>query len=371
LAPGHVFNRHGQASDDTWLMLRDDGEAWAGVGQQGMYYLDPGHPDAVRHTVDVYLQLLRNYNVDGIHLDQVRYYEGQPLRWGYNPTSIARFNQLYGRDPDSRPLPSDPTWVAWRRDQVTALVRRVFLEARALRPGIPVTAAVVTWGQGPRDATDWERQPPYASVLQDWRSWLEEGIVDYLVPMNYYRESGDQSAWFDSWTRWQASHPGRRGVAFGLGAYLNAAQGSLAQLERARALGGLGVALYSYAVPARDLERASDEARDAFAAQLRSVFTRPAPVPELAWLQPPAGGGLLVDVAGRPDLSVFVYDGPSQRRAWRTDSTGLAGGVDLPAGRYTLVVSGVGIDPTPVELEVQAGQTTSVRFAPGRSSEPS
>jgi hypothetical protein len=41
------------------------------------------------------------------------------------------------------------------------------------------------------------------------------------------------------------------------------------------------VALYSYAVPDADLEHATTEDRLAFAAQLRSIFARPAPVPNL------------------------------------------------------------------------------------------
>jgi uncharacterized lipoprotein YddW (UPF0748 family) len=118
-------------------------------------------------------------------------------------------------------------------------------------------------------------------VLQDWRTWLQLGIVDYLLPMDYYRETPQQSVWFDTWTQWQVAHPGVRGVVLGLGSYLNSADQALAQLGRARALGGLGVALYSYAVPTRDLEDASQEDRQAFAEQLRAVFARPAPVPDL------------------------------------------------------------------------------------------
>src|SRR5437762_1070406 len=89
-SPNHAFNVHGPTADPAanWLMTRDDGEIWAGVGKQGIYYLDPGNPEAARYTVDVYLNLIRNYAVDGIHLDQVRYYEGQPPRWGYNPASV-------------------------------------------------------------------------------------------------------------------------------------------------------------------------------------------------------------------------------------------------------------------------------------------
>lgn len=282
-APNHAFNLRGPTADagDTWLMYRDDGEAWAGVGQSGIYYLDPGNPDVRDYTTEVYLNVLRNYDVDGIHLDQVRYYEGDPLRWGYNPTSVALFNGAYGRDPSTAPAPTDPQWVAWRRDQVTALVRGIYTAAKAIKPNVAVTAAVVAWGKGPQAADDWQSQPAYASVLQDWRGWLQQGIVDYLLPMDYYREAGQQAGWFDNWTHWQVDYAGKRGVVLGLGSYLNTADGVLAQLGRARALGALGVAFYSYAVPTADLENAAADDRQAFAAQLRSVFTRPAPVPDL------------------------------------------------------------------------------------------
>jgi uncharacterized lipoprotein YddW (UPF0748 family) len=283
LAANHPFNLRGPAADpaNTWLMYRDDGSAWAGGTTSGIYYLDPGNPEVQSYTTLVYMNLLRNYDVDGIHLDQIRYYEGDALRWGYNPTSVARFDERYGLDPSSQPAPTDALWVAWRRDQVTALVRRIYVEAKAIKPNVAVTAAVVTWGKGPQTPDDWERQAPFASVLQDWRGWLQEGIVDYLLPMDYYREAGEQSAWFDTWTQWQVSHPGKRGVVLGMGSYLNSADGALAQLGRARALGALGVALYSYAVPTADLVDASQDDRQAFAAQLRAVFARPAPIPDL------------------------------------------------------------------------------------------
>jgi uncharacterized lipoprotein YddW (UPF0748 family) len=282
-SPGHAFNLRGPTADPslTWLMYRDDGEAWAGTNSSGIYYLDPGNPEARNFTTEVYLNLLRNYDVDGIHLDQVRYYEGDALRWGYNPTSVAIFNSTFGRDPDSVPAPTDPQWVAWRRDQVTALVRSIYTQAKALKPNVAVTAAVVTWGRGPRTANDWETQPAFASVLQDWRGWLQQGIVDYLLPMDYYREAGQQAGWFDTWTQWEVTNAGKRSVVLGLGSYLNSSDGVLAQLGRARALGALGIAFYSYAVPTADLENGSADDRQAFAAQLRSVFARPAPVPDL------------------------------------------------------------------------------------------
>lgn len=283
VAPNHVFNLRGPSASpaDTWLMYRDDGAAWAGDGTSGIYYLDPGNPDVQAYTTEVYLNVLRNYDVDGIHLDQVRYYEGDALRWGYNPTSVARFNAQFGRDPSTQPAPTDPDWIAWRRDQVTQLVRRIYTEAKIIKPNVAVTAAVVAWGSGPQSADDWQSQAPYASVLQDWRGWLQQGIVDYVLPMDYYRDNGVQASWFDNWTQWQVANAGRHNVVLGLGSYLNTQDGVMAQLSRARSLGALGVALYSYAVPSADLENASMDDRLAFAAQLRTFFARPAPVPEL------------------------------------------------------------------------------------------
>lgn len=364
--PAHVFNAYGPtAGDATWLMQRDDGATWAGDDVSGSYYLDPGNPDAARYTVDSYLNVIRNYDVDGVHIDQARYAEsvGQDGRWGYNPTSVARFNARFERQPGSRPDPRDPAWMAWRREQVTAVVRRLYLEAKALKPWVVVSGAVVAWGSGPRGADGWERSAPYGGVFQDWRSWLQEGIVDYVLPMNYYRETEPQSAWFDAWSAWQQANRGKRGVVIGMGSYLNDAEGALAQLQRARALGPLGVALYSYAVPVRGSEADPGAGRAALADRLRAVFPRPAPVPDLPWRSRPTEGGLLVEIPGLEAVAVSVR-GPGVRD-WLTDGTGFAGGVDLPPGRYEVGVSAPGVDPRPVEVIVQPGRATTLRFARG------
>ena len=142
------------------------------------------------------------------------------LSWGYNETSIARFNARYGRD--GRPAGNDPLWSQWRRDQVTALVRGIYLGALAIKPEVKISAAVIPWGDGPRTDADWQRTAAYSSVFQDWRSWLEEGIVDQVMPMNYFRESAaNQGAWFDRWVAWQRDHAYGRQVIPAVALYLN------------------------------------------------------------------------------------------------------------------------------------------------------
>ncbi len=118
-----------------WLSISDKGEVHDGEAVK----IDPGHPEAADLTARVYLDVLRHYDVDGIHFDFVRY---GGTSWGYNPVSVARFNARYGRR--GVPKPEDPLWQQWRRDQVTALVRRVYLMAAALKPNVAVSAATIS-----------------------------------------------------------------------------------------------------------------------------------------------------------------------------------------------------------------------------------
>jgi uncharacterized lipoprotein YddW (UPF0748 family) len=131
-APNHVFNVHGlsAAPMDSWLMYRDDGTAWAGVGSSGIYYLDPGNPAAQAYTTDVYLNLLRNYDVDGIHLDQVRYYEGDALRW-LQPDQRCSVQRAF-----------------WPRSRLTAGTQRFGLDRLAARSGHRVGSSHLHTGEG-------------------------------------------------------------------------------------------------------------------------------------------------------------------------------------------------------------------------------
>lgn len=78
-------------------------------------------------------------------------------------------------------------WSAFQKEGVTALVRDVYRRAKQLKPEAQVTAAVFH----NRRAAD--------NVCQDWYGWLEEGIVDYLIPMAYVMRDEDLQADLDEW----------------------------------------------------------------------------------------------------------------------------------------------------------------------------
>ena len=251
----HVFNRHGPGAtgDDNWLTRSRDGNQRFPVG----YFLDPGHPAARDHLVAVYLDIVRRYPVDGIHFDYIRYPETDDRlprgsNVGYNPVSLARFARASRTT--AVPAPDDEAWTRWRRQQVTELVRRIAIEARAINPRIKVSAAVIAWGRPPRDRNDFANTAPMQRIFQDWRSWLEEGILDLAVPMNYAREhDATVREWFNGWIAFEKKHKRQRQLAVGVGGYLSEPQGVLAQIGRVRDGRGRdradGVSIFSYFQP--------------------------------------------------------------------------------------------------------------------------
>jgi uncharacterized lipoprotein YddW (UPF0748 family) len=274
--PNHVFNLHGGYNPATqqiaqgpnnWLtrtLLPDGANSISFQGHRigSEFWLDLGHPDAAAYTADVLLHLVRNYDIDGLHLDRIRYPEisisGQTsstgTNIGYNETSVARFQRRHGIPAGSPPpAQNDPLWNQWRRDQVSNLVRRVYLNAIAIKPHLKVTAALIVFGGGPTTEEGWNSAEAYWRVYQDWRAWTQEGILDIAMPMNYKSEhTASQIPLYDRWNEWAKNHQYNRAVVIGNAVYLNAIEGSLRQARRALAPSAagnsaLGVILYSMA----------------------------------------------------------------------------------------------------------------------------
>ena len=365
--PNHVFNLHGPlaAGRDNWVILRSDGQGKLNDD----WLLDPGHPDAAAWVANMALSIVRNYDVDGINLDRIRYPDGNlgtnVPSWGYNATSVARFKAETGRS--DTPTNSDPQWTQWRRDQITSIVRRIYLEATALRPRIRVSADVITYGNGPATLGSWEATRAYAEQLQDWRGWLREGILDTAMLMNYKRdtlvtEPNNQRRMFDEWAEFAKDNQYRRSSAIGTALYLNDIASSVSQARRAVAPSGAGNTAvgwvgYSYRTP-DTLADAGTRTAAASRAELVKGLTAPSSydgtvpavfadtpaVPAMSWKTQPIFGhlrGMALATDGTPlaDTVVHLIDrqtGFAVRDA-RTDATGWFGFVDLVADTYRVV----------------------------------
>ncbi len=162
LAPGHVYNQH-----PSW------------VREYGDYlWLDPGVPAARDHTHRVILNVVRRYDIDGVHFDDYFY--------------------PYPSYADGAPFPDSASWARaqtngwtgsrddWRRHNVNRLVERVYRSVKDEKPH-------VKFGISPFGI--WRPDHPpgtqgfdaYAALYADARKWLRNGWVDYVTPQLYYR----------------------------------------------------------------------------------------------------------------------------------------------------------------------------------------
>ncbi len=152
-------------------------------------WLDPAAPGVAERLAATFGELAARYpKLAGIHLDYVRYPDALPftpgsrfgigLSFGYGAPSRARFQSDTGLPaPLGASLANADAWDDWRRAQLSALVARIAAAARAARPGLQISAAVIA---------DAERA--YGVDLQDWRAWLDAGSLDFAVPMLYTRD---------------------------------------------------------------------------------------------------------------------------------------------------------------------------------------
>ena len=211
-------------------------------------YLDPGVPEVQIYMHRVLMDIARNYDIDGIHLDFVRY---PGAAWGYSPPALGLYMLESGGK--TTPDPADPQWQAWRRARVTGFVRDLHDSLRQEKPMVKLSGALICYGGGPLSAADWSRTSAYTSVFQDWRDWILKGYLDFGVPMNYDSDwSGREKGWFGRWLTFEKDSGFANRVVTGVGAFLNYPEDTLAQIRRvlSASTGGnrvLGVAIYSYA----------------------------------------------------------------------------------------------------------------------------
>jgi len=339
--PRHAFNQHGPhaAGDAMWMTVSAQGA----VSRESV---DPGHPDVAKYLADVILEPAKHYDLDGLHLDYIRYPEG--ANYGWNPKAIERFQRLENRT--GWPQAADPRWSDFRRRQVTDLVRQIYLRACATRPSIKISASVITWGNGPLSDDEFRRKDAYAYVFQDWPGWLAEGILDLAMPMNYFAESR-YPGYLDRWLEYEKNRQGKRAIMPGLGVYLNTIPESLSQLRRALAPSAAGnapwgVCFYSYASTNVLTGGLPTVPNQQFHQAVAEVFGEPVAPPELPWKTRPERGHVYGWLTVEPgpawlkDGATVWIESDTGGPAFHTvsDSTGFFGAVDLPPDRYRVRV---------------------------------
>ena len=154
--PRHILLEHPE-----WVMTDRAGRIQRLGNRFGYVSAAPGNPAVQDHIRAVVLDIVAAYAVDGIHFDYIRLPDQD---YSYDAVSRAR----YLRES------VDETYLQWQADQISGMVRRIAVEARALRPGLVLTAAVVN-----------HYHRAIGIFAQDPVAWTEPGVLDYVIPMAY------------------------------------------------------------------------------------------------------------------------------------------------------------------------------------------
>lgn len=144
------------------------------------YYLDPGLPATREYLLDVYKELITNYDYDGVNFDYTRY----PGSDFDDSESYAKYN------PEG--LPKDD----WRRQNINTFIAEFYEMAKGINPNIKVGAAPIgTY----KNVSGFGNMTAYGNVYQDACQWMQSGNHDLLIPQMYWNENYGFSPNMSTW----------------------------------------------------------------------------------------------------------------------------------------------------------------------------
>ncbi len=292
-SPQHVFLRHPE-----WFMVSSHGIDMGRTDLSGVNlvsrgvegrYLSPAVPEVRQHILEVVDEILTGYDIDGIHLDYVRYpnhhYDFNRLvrenfakRFRFDPIALSDGQWTDGeRDRKARLDRMRRQWERWRTDQVTLLVDAIRRRIRRLKPWVRLSAAV---------KPDFVKA--YREHGQDWIRWINKRTIDFVVPMFYTGTAVSIRSQIQ-----EAQKYVKKGHLYaGVGVYNQTAVETETQVDVARSLGLKGVVLFSC-----DSLIGQPEITE----RLREgPFQQAARIPRMAWKRERYGAKAQAGRTGRP-----------------------------------------------------------------------
>lgn len=141
-------------------------------------FLAPTHPEVTPYLISMVTEIVSKYDVDGIHLDYIRYYNE---KFGLNPDGLSQYQFLEngGELPllSSSQIIKDPDWGNYRRKAITQLVKGISQVIKEKNDQCVLSAAVKPNIYSARN-----------EFGQEWDVWLLAGYLDWAIPMNYLPE---------------------------------------------------------------------------------------------------------------------------------------------------------------------------------------
>lgn len=161
-----------------WLTKQSNGELVKMEGIEPRVWLNPLHPEVQKFIIDLVVEIVANYDVDGIQFDD---HFGLPAEYGYDDLTVQTYTkELKGLKPSDDY--KETFWVRWRADKINQVMEKVFYAVKAVKP-----KCIISVSPNPLHFA----LPAY---LQDWFTWERKGFIEELV-LQVYRPDLDRFRW--------------------------------------------------------------------------------------------------------------------------------------------------------------------------------
>jgi len=136
-------------------------------------WLNPILPEVQQRLEDLVVDACTQLPLEAIQFDD---HLGYPVRFGYDPATLAAWRATEAGRRNPSPTPGEPAWIAWRAEQVTALLTRLRAAMNSACPAVRISVS-----PNPQEFS-------YSNYLADWSTWVRRGLVDEVV-VQIYRQN--------------------------------------------------------------------------------------------------------------------------------------------------------------------------------------
>lgn len=151
-----------------WFTQKQDGGQTSISAAGEVMWLNPFHPEVQQFITSLVLEVMTQYDADGIQFDD---HMSLPREFGYDKYTVGLYTQETKNKPPRNP--EDPEWVSWRADKITAFMVELNQAVKARKP-----KAIFSVSPNYYDFA-------YKFQLQDWLTWMRLSIVDELIVQVY------------------------------------------------------------------------------------------------------------------------------------------------------------------------------------------
>lgn len=176
----------------------------AAVKSYGKFlWMDPGEESAVKQTLDVVLDVVQRYDIDGVHIDD--YFYPYPIEAQNAAGNDAALDGKAART--ELDFPDQPSWqryvagggkldrASWRRDNVNRLIEAMYKEVHQEKRWVRVGISPFGLGRPDRRPAGIAGFSQYDKLYADAETWLQNGWLDYLSPQLYWPVSQTAQAY--------------------------------------------------------------------------------------------------------------------------------------------------------------------------------